>query len=138
MQVFPIEISNTIKNLIYLPEIDIIQLSQKEFYFGVKSQFINNKILFTTSYLYLHYGNHLKFDQIACDNKINKFINELNNNLKCYYTENNSYYDQIFQISVSDKIIKLSTKDSIIEIPIECKNQLISVMKKYRDLLKSY
>lgn len=143
----PNDISNIINQLIHLPEIDIVRISQLKFVFCIKSQFITTELPMRTPYFVQCYDfdDSSKYEyNLKHNGKIRMFINQLNSNVDCVYDESDYHgaSTEIFRIGIVNNNIVVGFGHyqigvSKIRLPIECSKQLITAMEKYHDLLNT-
>lgn len=141
----PNDVSNIITQLIYLPEIDIIRISQRKFVLSIKAQFVTIEIPLRTPF-FIGYidenDNTIYYYDIKNNNKIIGFVNDLNNGIDCIYDESDyrGYPTEIFKIGIVNNTIVINFGNQEIGIskfwlPIDCKSQLIAMMTKYYRML---
>lgn len=130
----PRDVLDHIKYLFKLPQLDILEVYDcgRYFYFCLKYQWITMRLKMVPP---LH-----KSPKERCI-ILNQFINKLVNNTSCYYREDNRFdenddWNELFEIQYIDNEIIINTKDSEIFLDIRCKDQLLSVLYKYRDMLE--
>lgn len=130
----PIELLEKIEYLFKIPEIDIYRTYSYgciDFYFRVKYQWMKLDIQMMSS-------NKLKLS--ARIRMLNDFIEKLINNEPVYYCEDDSNEDddnRRFEIIYDLESINISNRETDLDLDINCKDQLIIALQKYRNMLST-
>lgn len=138
MNILPDDISNIINQLIYLPRIDIVRYSPRIYFLCIKCQFVTIELPMRAPYFinYYDFDDNIKYEYcMKHDSKFIEFIDNLNDNKNCIFDESD-YPNDIFGIIVKD-IIMINSRHNKIILPIDFKQQLISAIHKYHDMLKA-
>lgn len=136
----PSEILDKISNLLTLPEIEIINIAKNP-QFCIKFQFVTIKFNILSYRKFDWYQAkfvHIKFNEI-----LNKFIDDLSNNIDCTYNcdhypyQDEDDYDYKFNIEVTNNLIKITNHNAEYLLSIESRIQLFNAMKRYLDEMKN-
>lgn len=146
----PNEVLEKINKLFALPEIDVIHNDKyqdfiAEFIFHIKCQAIVIELELIAPYfgIYFHPFDQFPTDfyEIKHDNIFINFINNLSNNIDCVYQEGGE--ENLFKIEMKGNQFIITTKykhhrSDKIYLHINNKSQLISAMKQYHNLMKTF